>query len=628
MGFFEDSALVKVLLDWLVSVFVLFYIFGSRFNHWPETEAAALSGSPRDYISRFRYYCFCLVYMATYAVAALVLKNFPQLLALLPDSVLEPLGLVSTADSANASTMGSMLAFYFPYVLICAIAVTNWKPIRGHDERWRAILHDWARIPRDVEELILSVSTYTSFFPVAGFKPQLEAKLVTQNGTQLGGQTLHQFWLSQYDEMESLRSDNSVNWLYLKAVCLAILVRNVCSELRLKDIGNQEDRLQELGAILPFKAADAPEVKAYSAELESMSAYFVEGLCKHLVRKYSDREDQFSALRNMGFKVDRVDIVDPKIKEAVVWCLIAVFAISCSYVSSLLYVIDQVRPVDYFTFARFVQWESASFVCFSIAILVGFFMKSVPKGTGTSSVLLYFSTLLVSMLGSYIYFRIAQDLGQSSMGKPWARIALSLSFASLSLVVLSALQRVSHDVRDVVQFSMIQGVVLGVIMLLLQIAISLSFRWDVYAPLTLGEWLSGSNGYLLKVGFVGFWKGFFLAFVVSFAIQEVYRRQLLSTLRKNPRAEMNLLVTMNLQSRDYIASTKDISKYGLKLQTRHRLQPNQVIPLTSRALGEFDAVVRWSKRTWMGGFTVGLEITEDIPMLQSYLRSQYGEFYA
>ena len=138
---------MNLIVDIIVCLLILFVVVGSRFNKWPAAQSKLFTGKPSEYIDSWRYWGFCFLYILTFFVISAVLYSFPEFLRFIPGAEEEQLSLSYT---------------------LCALIVVSalaHQSISSYDEQWRKQLHEWARIPRNVEEVSREIILSDSYMP-------------------------------------------------------------------------------------------------------------------------------------------------------------------------------------------------------------------------------------------------------------------------------------------------------------------------------------------------------------------------------------------------------------------------------------------------------------------------------
>lgn len=591
-------------LDILISFVILFVVVGSRFNKWPTEQSRLFTGKPSDYIDDLRYRGFCLVYVFTFFVVTAVLFSFPEFLRFLPG--------VEGQDITLTYTMCSIL-------VVSALAQ---QKISAYDEQWRQKLHEWARIPKTVEEVSRKIIYSNNYLPTNSYLQQLQKNLQREDDSL-------QRWVVAIENIKKEKDNHSIDWYYVKCACLSLVARDICSGPSAENLKAKTTRIEELGRLIPFASPSEKEFNSYKNELEDMSRYFIECLCKYLIKKYPRSDEQYSAFKNFGFIINQSDSTDVSVKDAIVWCVFGVILISVCSVISLLSILDARSPMDFLTTDRFVSWSLGSSVSFIIAIFVGLLVKKMPSRKLRNGIYTYLITLLLATLASFIYFQVVRSLGEQSARLPYARFLMALSFSTLSIVVLKALGNTSNDRRDVIISSLFHGLNLGIVMAILQVLISIAFTWDRFiAPASIADLFLREEGKLMMICTVGLFKGFFVGAGISYVIQEIQRKQLLEALRQNPRVDQVSVMKLTKGDSEFNINTRDISKNGAKILCRENLASGDKVLMKSPVLGNMEGVVRWSRSLLWGRQIAGVEFTSTSNKLHQHLRNRYGEYYA
>ena len=595
---------MNLILDIIVCLLILFVVVGSRFDKWPAEQSRLFTGKPSDYIDSWRYLGFCFLYILTFFVISAVLYSFPEFLRFLPGAEDEQLSLSYT---------------------LCALIVVSalaHQSISAYDEQWRQQLHEWARIPRYVEEVSREIILSDSFMPTDTYLAALRKNLHREDGSMSR-------WLDAIAQIEIEKVNHSIDWYFLKCVSLMLIIQDIRIGPSAYHLKEKETRLEELARLIPSAEAGDQEAIAYQKELESMSRYFIECICKYLIKKYPRADAQFCAFKNLGFKIRQHDTADVSIREAIVWCTLGVVLVSVASVTALLFILDDRSAVDFLTMERFVGWSLGNIECFLIAILVGLLVKKMSAGKARVSVNGYVFAFFLSTLASFMFFQFAQDLNRQSAHLPYARFILAMSFSSLSVVVIRSMGNINLDHKDVIFSSLFQGVMLGLVMAVFQVLASIAFTWNqVSLPTSISGFLMDNNWKYPMLALVGFGKGLFVGTGISYFIQETQRKQLMQTSRQNPRVERVMFLKCNSEGDEFNASTRDISKSGFKLQTRKPLRYGDRLVMESPVFGRVEGVIKWTHKLFWGRRQVGVQLTRTPLRLNTFLRDGYGEYYA
>jgi hypothetical protein len=592
------------MLDILISLVILFVVVGSRFNKWPAEQSKLFTGKPSDYIDDLRYRGFCLVYILTFFVITVVLYSFPEFLKFFPGA--------EDQDITLTYTMCSILV----------VSVLAQQKISAYDEQWRQKLHEWARIPLSVEEVSRGIILSDNFMPTKGYL------LALQKDMQRADNSL-QRWIAAINNIDEEKANHSIDWSYLKCACLSLIARDICNGPSADDLKAKKVRIEELGRLIPFASPSEKEFDLYKNELEDMSRYFVECLCKYLIKKYPRNDEQYSAFKNFGFVISQRDSTEVSVRDAIVWCVFGVILISVCSVVLLLTILDVRSSVDFLTPDRFFTWSIGGSVAFIIAIFVGLLVKKMPSRRLRNGIYTYLITLLLATLASFIYFQVARSLSEQSANLPYARFLVAMSYSTLSIVVLKALCNTSNDRRDVIISSLFHGLNLGIVMAILQGLITIAFTWDRFqAPESMIDLFMREDWKVMMICLVGFLKGFFVGAGISYVIQEIQRKQLLEALRQNPRVDQVLAMKLTKGEREFNINTRDISKNGAMIQCREKFASGEKVAMKSPVLGNIEGVVKWSRSLFWGRQVAGIEFTSTPSKLHKHLRDRHGEYYA
>ncbi len=595
---------MNLFVDVVVCFIILLVVVGSRFNTWPSERSRLFDGKPADYIDAGRYRGFCFLYILTFFVISAVLYSFPEFLKLIPGM---------EADFVPVSyTMCAIL-------VVSLLAQHN---LAAYDEKWRKQLHEWARIPRYVEEISSEILLQDLYTPVEEYRAQLKKELLRDDPAYAS-------WEQVIARIEIEKANHTIEWSYLKCASLMLILRDICGSQFSESIKMKASRIEELRRLVSLTKPADKQYMSYKTELEEMSRYFIENICKYLIKKYPRMDLQYSAFKNLGFTIRQHDNANVSVRDAIILCSMGVAAVSVLSVVMLLLILDARSDREFWTLEKFFGWSLGSIECLMIAIFVGLLVKRMSSSTGRIGISKYLMVFLFSTLASFVFFQFAQDLNQQSANLPYARFLLAMSFSSLSVVVLSALSSTNLERQDVIVSSLFYGFVLGVVMAMFQIFTSLAFSWERYVfPETVAEFFLKDESKMILLGLVGFFKGFALGGSVSYFIQDTQRKQLMETLRQNPRIDRVMFMSCQADGKAFNVSTKDISKNGLKLQTRRELSQGSTIVMESHMFGRVEGVIRWTRKLFWGRKQIGVQLTSPGPRFNQFLRERYGEYYA
>ncbi|UZE94541.1 PilZ domain-containing protein [Alkalimarinus alittae] len=601
------------IIDILFSALFLSVVVGTRFNKWPAEQSKLFTGSPSDYIDGPRFKGYCLIYILTFFVLTLIVRNSPQLLDILK--------VVLDTQATQVPQSNGIATHSYLIISIAVFIISTLPMVSPYDEQWRKKLHVWARIPQSVKEITRGIIRSNAFMPTPRILSELKRE-ITRSEQQ------SRFALS-IENLDQEKAARSIDWYYIQCASLLLIVKELCLDLTVNDLKTKGIRIEELGRIITSPSFNENEFNKYKHELEELSLYFVECICKHVIKKYPRKDAQYTAFKNLGFVISQHDSSEIRIKDAISLCFIGVILISISSVAALLLILDFYQPErQYLDVAKFVSWTTGSIISFSIAIFVGIVIKKMPSADVKVGMFTYFIALLFATLASFVFFVIVRDLALSLEKLPIARICLAMSFSTLSIVVIKALNNASYDRKEVVVSSLFYGIVLGVVMAVFQVLISIAFSWNRIPESVSVLTHYFSDWKLFFLFSVGFLKGLFVGGGISYFIQKTQREQLLAALRKNPRVNRVLVMELKSGEKAFYINTKDISTNGIKIQTRETLHSGDQIELSSPIIGSIKGVIKWTQSQLLGKQIAGIEFTKSTHTLQKYIRDNYGEYYA
>ncbi len=596
--------------DLLVCAFVLLFFIGPRFNCWTQDMRTLFSGKPKEYIDGYRYFFYCGIYISSFAVLIVILYNFPELVKVAADQL-------GVDFKSLGDTFGKQ---GFAFMSLLVMALLNHNKVNHFDELWRNRLHEWARIPKAVDEIKNHIIRTEGFSPSSKYLAIAVNELQREAENTSHKQVLNDYWLKAIDQWQEHKKQNTIKWHYTKCLCLLLVVRDTCGKYSDADLQLKESRIKDLGKIIPLMADDNPDARAQRSELESLSNYFIECICKHLIKKYPSPQGQYNALNNLGFNISYRDSAEAEIIEAIVYCIIGVLLVSVLSTAVVLPIIKgkNAMAID------LIQWSAGSFFSLCISIFVGMMVQKVFVTNQVEANLpIYVITLILATVGSFFYFHIVAEADANP--KLLGKFFLALSFSTVAVVVMRSMNDINSDVRDVVITALVHAGILAIVMSLLQMSVSVAFllpdkfSWDILAR---NDWK------IAKLGVVGLVKGFVLGGMISYLIQDTLRRQHLAALRRCPRINFNKIMTLMRGNISFRINTKNLSKSGIMIKCREVLSLNEQITLSAPGLGDIQGTVRWTQAGWMGHHFAGIQFTAGYNELNNYIRGKFGEFYA
>ena len=601
----------KLILDLIASSIILLFIIGPRFNSWGLDSKAMFSGKPSEYIDTYRYLYYCGIYLLTYIVLAVVVHNFPELLALLPSTG------IKSELTGNLKEIFGQGSYTISFLLITMLL--NNSKVSFYEERWRNILHAWARIPKSVEEIKDAIIQEDSFSPSEKYISQAINEIKREAESSAHGETLSEYWQQSIQNWSQEKENKTVNWSLIKCLFLILIVRDLRGLYGDADLQLKVERVRDLGKIIPFLSGDNSSDNTQKQELNALSSLLIECICKHIVKKYPSKQAQYTTFKNLGFNVSYHDAAETRISEAISYSILGVLLINGLTTGLLVTILD--RTDD------FPKWAFGGFVAICISMFVGIFAQKINASRQMEASLpVYALTLIVSTIAALIYFNWGGGV-PNSLG----RIMLALSFSTVSVIVFLSLEDINHDRHAVFSTSFTHAIFLAIVMAILQILISLSYTYSNCesdcgkAVLTR---INDESFKLFQLGLVGLVKGFFLGGLISYLIQDSLRRQQLAALRNTPRVKFNNIITLESDGLERRVDTKNISKSGAMIKCECGLKPGDQISISAPFLGKIKSIVRWTQPLRMGKQLAGIEFIDDQLELHSFIRQQYGEFYA
>jgi len=618
-GFESNMDITFNLIDTLVAIIIIALYSAQRFNTWPAPSnhsgdiKTVFSDQPSDYINIKRFLIFYLIYALSVCILMLVFYGIPELLQIhAVSTVLKSVGIPE--DNRT-----------FVIFSLIAIAVLKIPIIAENEIKWRRQLHQWARIPREVDDLKKVLMRADEFTPTEDYIKQARQNIKKRGlSLQPRFKQMEIAWLEYLNDFQKEKENNTVYWKFLHCLILFIMAKEICSSRILGSIKDTEEDIFSLGSKITSTIESNPtDVK----ELDTMSNHFVECICKQVVKIHPDSEERLRMLKNLGFGISHQDCVEPKYGQAFLLCSFGVAFASLFSVAAILQVLSRLDK------DRLLTWTLGSFLSLCIAIFVAFIIYTQLKHKrAIDTISAQLVCLFVSTLASALYFIIVPELNARSTGNPLARIVLAMSFATLSPFVYRAIEQTKFSTENnfrtdkIRRFAIAQGVMLGVIMMVFQCLVSVSFQLKPENPHALTNFLSIEKTKLAFLATIGFTKGFFLAAYTTYLIQITKRIYLISCLRAQPRAKEEL--PLPLSSENAPAWALDISKNGLRIETDSNIQAGDFIELESVATGKISGQVKWINRISGGKTVAGVFLSQNYPVLHNYLRKRYGDSYA
>lgn len=601
----------KMVLDVVASVVILLAIIAPRFNKWTRTNEKLFNGTPHEYIDDMRYCFYWSVYLFTYVVLVAVLYNFPELM---PVSN-------TTLESSTWYTSLSEIFGQHSIAISCLIitSVLNNSKATHYDELWRDYLHKWARIPRAVEEIKIAIIQGDGYSPASYYIELAKSELRRESEASPRGEQLLSYWLDLFDQWKVEKNNRTINWAYIRCMCLMLVARDLCGRYGSSELQRKDDRIRDIGKIIPFLSRGDIDAVDQQHELELLSKYFIECICKTIVKKYPAKQGQLKAFQNLGFDLKFHDTAEVHAGEAIMYCVIGVVLISGLSTAMITSILGREE--------NFMSWTMGSVVALTISIFVGLLIQKLNSRKESEARLpAYVLTLVVATIGALGYMHFASG-PSSSLG----RMVLALSYSSLAVVVFRALEDIYFEMKYVYLASLISAFALGVAMGLLQVGVSLAFMFDrgviSLDTMYLGM-IADDNWKLAKLGLVGVFKGFFLGGMVTFLILDLMRRKQLTALRRSPRVKFNKIVDVKNGEVSFRVNSKDLSKSGMLIRCGSELMEGEKVKVETPLFGVVKGIVRWVQPSIFGRSLAGIEFTDESNELNNYIRQKYGEFYA
>ena len=270
----------------------------------------------------------------------------------------------------------------------------------------------------------------------------------------------------------------------------------------------------------------------YVEEVNNLFAYFVESLCRHVIRKNLSKNIQIDTLQNFGFHLSFYPVPDIKIFQVTLNCLLCISIVCFITILGYLLILDATGhhfrgSLDWFDWDRVIRWSFGSIISYSMAIFIAIIIeKSVTAEKSQPGIMTFLTTLIFSTLVSLTFFRVINP-GRAPLN--WsAFVSLALSMGVVGIAVIRALTKPTCKNKEEVWISALyHAVPLGLFAALFQTLTAVSFRGiDVITKKAM-----------VITAIYGFAKGSIVILIVSYLIQQSIRRQLIMAQRKTPRVK-------------------------------------------------------------------------------------------
>ena len=499
------------LSDFLFTTLLIVLLIGSRFNEWPQTQGYPQNDKPSDYIDRVRYCGFCFVYIFIAYVLTFVLFTTPEITKLLPEGweISDPVG------AANSMPL-----------LSCAIIVTALlaqPKINRIDNLLRMRLHEWARIPRAVEDLKQNILQSNCYTPTEDYISYAKNEIYRYDGAVLQDNQALNIWISKLNEIAKVKHSHSIEWCYLKCLCLYMVVKDISPSLTANDIKSYDARLTELRKIIQLSNETNIKALQLREELETIADNFLTSICKYIVKKHPNAAEQYRAFRHYGFNLAHNDCTQMSIRDAIVACLLIVITVSCLTSFMTISLLQHHNPTRFSVMEQFPRWTLGAIVSFSIAITLGTLVTKSAFQKNRIGTFLYGLTFIGSTFACFIFFHIT---GEFNSNRAIPRFILAASFSVLTITTILALRQSSHDRRDIIERAIYHGLVLALIMCLFQIAVSFAFNPPKNFQINqIMIHLTEQGNKRVWLGVIGFFKGLLVGGGISFVLQDAQRKQ-------------------------------------------------------------------------------------------------------
>jgi|GEM_PF-3498642 len=570
-------------IDALISLAIAYVFVRPGFNQWPQEHCSHCAGQPKNYLSSARYFLFCAIYVFSFLIFAYALRQL-GLLAML-------LGRLPASDLVGASfpSQNFLHRVFADYTLSLASAgmVSGIRliPQLGKlDDRWRGYLLTQARAPKDALDIKQRI--------LAGLQQRLpQGEPMEALISQLKSCDTFGYWWEFDSQNPASGILNELKSVILKNLYLIQANRSFnLNASDSQDLITAEERVAGIDVLLPsIDLASAEILFQYKIELEKSLGALAEMLARNTVRTHSEHTIQLAKMQFLGLEMGYVDQHGLKLKmlkpaRVIIPGLLMIHLLVVSF-GLLLFDGFKVTPPlhteAWFDIPHMLHWSLDSWIGLGIAIFFGgFFHETLVKRSAAAAPFAYFLAFFFATLGSGLYF------SDSEIHFSATHIWLSISFGFMALITVKCGAITMSSSREAKMKAN-------------RIALVYAFAAAV-SQMPLIIILQGSETLAVKDALawfvLGFAKGYFAAFLVTYTLLNYRARQSFEGRRKSPRIPYHKPITGQLNNVQTEMLIKDISSGGALVQ----FQGGQM-PIAGQALVlQFDfspipCVVIWAK---------------------------------
>lgn len=600
-------------LDLLVLGLVLLFVAGARFSRWPDSARHRFFGNPREYIDRARYATFYALYQVSFLILVFIILIFGH-------EWLFGIFHARLPDSAFSQAFGQAS---FTYSALIAIALLDAPKFRQGDEHWRERLQQWARIPAAVGNMSEQIRNSPG-----AFRPLRSRVDAIFNEFQCGSD--QEFWRVAHSNLGEEKSRNSAAWLCFRAHYLLQIVKEVSAFVNIKDLKEIEARMFRIRSELPRQLARLDSGSDNNLrDIVEVEEQLREEFCKYVVRNHKSIAEQYRVLSNYGFCLDLqeaqgLNILKPAF-YSIVFIVFACFGSVALYLGGTeLAILAEVNGFSVegprFTSSAWLSWSLGSAFCIVASIIVAFFIDAALNSSRKKpEPWIYIIALGASVLASWVYFDIVAIGEADTISRQWAFFSLALTFSLLSVVALKSLYS-EHciDKARLKRSSLRLGLLVFFVAGFLQVTAKMGFGGG-FATLSM-ETVPG----LVWAFLFGGVRAGLIAYFVSFAVQNHFRKQLLVRQRDAPRVGHRELVSTVIGSSEDNALVTDLSRTGASMRADN-VEAGREIAIRF-GFGMVHGLVQWSSKGKCG---VRFDESDTgIAALYHFIKNKYGPFYA
>lgn len=597
------------IINVLIGLALIFIFFGPKFNQWPKTDHFKFNGSPKEYIDTFRYYKYFFLYLSIYSIIVSILSF---------SSTINSWEILTSIFGAHNEFLNVFEEGSFTFVSIFIILIMSHEKVKDYDTRLRSKLLEFARIPREVEDLKRHlIGNIRRFEPTEFCFEEVFKNLIDKCPSH--------FWRMKHAEVKQKLADDSFKWVtlaldykILKALYLINVLDNIgCQSKNMADLNDRKNwlyrRANEMPSISKF---DTPDIYSdRDQEIDKLITFIYECICKVTVRQYTTNEKRYYVLSKYGFAPIYLDNFRIKFVQPLFQIIVGVFIASFISVALFLFARDIFGVPVYsgdrwLVSSRLWSWVIGSTICYIVSIFFGYIIESISHDVEDDpSTVTYLVAIVLSTFGAYSYYFFTREVKTG-------HIPMVLSFGVVAYFVVASLSDLSQTskigvFKYALRMGLINSAIQSVFSLLIQISFS-GFAVDNIAKI------------LTSVGY-GALNGLLIGFIITYSIQSIIRKQLSFAARKAPRKSLIAKIAGEFNGEQVDFVIKNISRSGVMVNGKYIPDIGEVVRL------KIQNVITTASVVWKKGKLAGLKfIREDknLPKIHRHIRHRFGDYYA